>query len=162
MALKTDAFSAKKPPHARSKADAPRTDSQRSSPAKHAARRHAENDNPQAMIDAFLGELTDWRGDTLSTLRAIIRATDPAIFEEWKWSTPVWSHPRAGLVCTGEVYKSTVKMTFAKGAAVDDPDRLFNASLKGNTRRAIDLCQGDQIDELALQRLVRRAIASSK
>lgn len=162
MALKANAASAKKPPRARDKDDVPRADAQRSSPAKHAARPHAENDHAQALIDSFLGELTDWRGDTLSTLRAIIRAADPAIFEEWKWSTPVWSHPRAGLICTGEVYKSTVKLTFAKGAGVDDPDRLFNASLKGNTRRAIDLHEGDPLHERKLQALVRRVIAPGK
>ena len=108
-------------------------------------------------IDARIEELGDWRGKMLAKVRKIIRAADPEIVEEWKWNIPVWS--RAGIVCTGEVYKSAVKMTFAKGAAVADPSRLFNSSLTGNTRRAIDIHEGDKVDESALKELVRAAVA---
>jgi len=109
------------------------------------------------LIDARIAELNDWRGDMLARLRALIRQADPEVVEEWKWrGVPVWSH--AGIICTGETYKDTVKMTFAKGAALDDPSRLFNASLEGNTRRAIDFRKGDNVDGDALKALVRSAV----
>lgn len=108
-------------------------------------------------IDARIEELADWRGRLLARLRSLIQQADPGVVEEWKWrGVPVWSHD--GLLCTGETYKSVVKMTFAKGAALDDPSGLFNASLEGNTRRAIDFHEGDEIDEKALQALVRAAV----
>lgn len=111
-----------------------------------------------AAIDARIAELGDWRGEVLGRVRALIRAVDPAIVEEWKWrGTPVWS--RSGIVCTGETYQAVVKLTFAKGAALDDPAGLFNASLDGNVRRAIDIRQGEAVDAAALQALVMAAIA---
>ena len=110
-----------------------------------------------ASIDAKIKELSDWRGKTLAKVRAIMHAADPEIVEEWKWGTPVWS--RGGIVCTGETYKSAVKMTFAKGAALKDPASLFNSSLEGNVRRAIDLHENDTIDEAALKSLIRAAVA---
>ena len=113
--------------------------------------------SPSALIDARIAELGDWRGALLARLRALIRAADPGIVEEWKWRTPVWS--KAGIVCTGETYKQVVKLTFAKGAALPDPARLFNSSLDGNVRRAIDFRQADAVDEPALQALVRAAAA---
>ncbi|MBP0618858.1 DUF1801 domain-containing protein [Cupriavidus consociatus] len=110
------------------------------------------------LIDARIRELDDWRGQMLGRLRALVREADPEVVEEWKWrGVPVWSHD--GIVCTGETYKNVVKMTFAKGAAVADPAGLFNASLEGNTRRAIDFQEGDGIDEKALKALVRAAVA---
>ncbi|WP_029050157.1 DUF1801 domain-containing protein [Cupriavidus sp. amp6] len=110
------------------------------------------------LIDARIRELDDWRGQMLGRLRALVREADPEVVEEWKWrGVPVWSHD--GIVGTGETYKNVVKMTFAKGAAVDDPAGLFNASLEGNTRRAIDFQEGDKIDEKALKALVRAAVA---
>ena len=111
-------------------------------------------------IDARIRELGDWRGEMLARLRSVIRAADPAIIEEWKWSVPVWSHD--GIICTGETYKKVVKLTFAKGASVKDPSKLFNSSLEGNTRRAIDFHEGDEIDEGALKALVRAAAAVNK
>jgi hypothetical protein len=114
--------------------------------------------SPSQMIDEKIGALGDWRGKTLSKIRALIRQADPAVVEEWKWrGVPVWSHN--GIICTGETYKAVVKMTFAKGAALDDPSGLFNASLDGNTRRAIDIREGEAIDEEALKALVRSAMA---
>jgi hypothetical protein len=107
------------------------------------------------MIDQRIKELGGWRGKMLSRLRALIKEADPEAVEEWKWENPVWSHD--GLICTGEAYKSVVKMTFAKGAALDDPSRLFNSSLGGNTRRAIDFHEGETIDEEALKSLIRAA-----
>ncbi|PTT28657.1 DUF1801 domain-containing protein [Pseudomonas sp. HMWF021] len=108
-------------------------------------------------IDQRIKELTDWRGEVLARIRAIIHRADPEVVEEWKWrGVPVWSH--AGIICTGETYKSVVKMTFAHGAALDDPGGLFNASLEGNTRRAIDVHEGDTLDERALQALIQAAI----
>ena len=110
------------------------------------------------LIDARIAELGDWRGETLARIRRVIKRADPDVVEEVKWrGVPVWSH--AGIICTGETYKSAVKMTFAKGAALDDPAGLFNASLDGNTRRAIDLHEGDKIDETALVALIRAAVA---
>ena len=109
------------------------------------------------LIDARIRQLHDWRGEMLARLRALIREADPEVVEEWKWrGTPVWSHD--GIICTGETYKSIVKMTFAKGASLDDPAGLFNSSLEGNTRRAIDFHEGDEIDEKALKALVRAAV----
>src|SRR5689334_3825181 len=117
-----------------------------------------ESKSPSQLIDARIEELGDWRGEMLGRLRALVKKADPEIVEEWKWrGVPVWSH--AGLICTGETYKNVVKMTFAKGAALADPSGLFNASLDGNTRRAIDLHEGDTIDENALKSLVRAAVA---
>jgi len=112
---------------------------------------------PSRMIDERIEELGDWRGKTLSKLRALIKQADPDVVEEWKWNVPVWSHD--GLICTGETYKAAVKMTFAKGAAIEDPSRLFNSSLEGNTRRAIDFHEGEKIDEKALKALIRAAVA---
>ena len=119
--------------------------------------------SPSQLIEARIQELGDWRGETLSKVRGIIKEADPDVVEEWKWvkatnpGTPVWSH--AGIICTGETYKNAVKMTFAKGASLEDPSGLFNASLEGNTRRAIDLHEGDTIDERALKALIRAAVA---
>ncbi|WP_246285742.1 DUF1801 domain-containing protein [Nguyenibacter vanlangensis] len=116
-----------------------------------------EGQSPSRMIDEKIGALDDWRGGMLSRLRALIREADPEIVEEWKWrGVPVWSHD--GMVCTGETYRSVVKMTFARGAALDDPSGLFNASLDGNTRRAIDFHEGDAIDAAALKALIRAAV----
>ena len=110
------------------------------------------------LIDARIKELGDWRGTMLSRLRALVKQADPEVVEEWKWrGVPVWSHD--GLICTGETYKNVVKMTFAKGAALKDPARLFNSSLDGTTRRAIDFREGEKIDEEALKRLIRAAVA---
>src|SRR5687767_3302627 len=109
------------------------------------------------MIDERIDELGDWRGKMLAQLRALIKQADPEVVEEWKWSVPVWSHN--GLICTGEAYKKVVKMTFAKGAALEDPSGLFNSSLEGNTRRAIDFHEGDKINERALKALIREAVA---
>ena len=109
------------------------------------------------LIDARIKELGDWRGKTLARVRSLIKQADPEVVEEWKWrGVPVWSH--AGIICTGETYKSVVKMTFAKGASLEDPSGLFNSSLEGNTRRAIDLREGDKIDERALKALIRAAV----
>jgi hypothetical protein len=110
------------------------------------------------MIDQRIEELGDWRGKILSRIRTLIKQADPDVVEEWKWrGVPVWSHD--GLICTGETYKSVVKMTFAKGAALEDPSRLFNSSLEGNTRRAIDIREGEKIDAKALKALIRAAVA---
>ena len=114
--------------------------------------------SPSELIDERIEELGDWRGELLGRLRALVKQADPDIVEEWKWrGVPVWSHD--GMVCTGETYKKIVKMTFAKGAALEDPAGLFNSSLEGNTRRAIDFHEDEEIDEQALQRLVRAAVA---
>jgi hypothetical protein len=113
--------------------------------------------SPAQMIDERIRELGDWRGTMLAQLRALIKQADPEVVEEWKWrGVPVWSHD--GLICTGETYKNVVKMTFAKGAKLDDPSRLFNSSLDGNTRRAIDFHEGEKIDENALKALIRAAV----
>src|SRR5262244_3052306 len=120
-------------------------------------------ESASASIDERIKELGDWRGETLAKVRALIHDADPEIVEEWKWAkvtnpgTPVWSH--GGIVCTGETYKSVVKMTFAKGAALEDPAGLFNSSLEGNVRRAIDIKEGDKVDEAALKDLIRAAVA---
>jgi len=114
--------------------------------------------SPSDLIDARIAELGDWRGRMLGRLRALVKEADPEVVEEWKWrGVPVWEHD--GIICTGETYKNVVKMTFAKGAALDDPARLFNSSLDGNTRRAIDFHEGEKIDEKALKILVRAAVA---
>jgi hypothetical protein len=118
-------------------------------------------ESPSDLIDARIQELGDWRGELLSRLRALIKNAEPEVIEEWKWrGTPVWS--RCGIICTGETYKSVVKMTFAKGAALPDPSGLFNASLEGHTRRAIDFHEGDAVDEVALTELLRAAVALNK
>jgi hypothetical protein len=114
--------------------------------------------SPSQLIDVRIKELSDWRGETLARVRILIKQAYPEVIEEWKWrGVPVWSH--AGIICTGETYKNVVKLTFAKGASLEDPSGLFNASLEGNTRRAIDIHEGDKIDEKALQALVRAAVA---
>ena len=119
------------------------------------------SESPSQLIDARIQELGDWRGKMLSQLRTLIKQADPDVVEEWKWrGVPVWSHD--GLICTGETYKNVVKMTFAKGAALKDPLRLFNSSLEGNTRRAIDFHEGDKIDEQALKTLIRAAVSLNK
>jgi len=115
-------------------------------------------ESPSQQIDARIAELGDWRGETLARIRKLIKEADPDVVEEWKWrGVPVWYH--AGMICTGETYKNVVKMTFAKGAALDDPSSLFNSSLDGNTRRAIDIHQDDKINEKALKTLIRAAVA---
>ena len=114
-------------------------------------------DSPSQLIDGRIAELGDWRGEMLARVRSLIKQADPDVVEEWKWrGVPVWSH--AGILCTGETYRNVVKLTFARGAALADPSGLFNASLEGNTRRAIDLHEGDQIDEEALRALIRAAV----
>ena len=130
-------------------------------------RRDVKKSGPQTghsasqLIDARIKELTDWRGKTLSRLRSLVQEADPEVIEEWKWrGVPVWSHD--GLICTGETYKNVVKMTFAKGAALEDPTGLFNSSLEGNTRRAIDFHEGEKINEQALKTLVRAAVTLNK
>ena len=117
----------------------------------------SKGESPSELIDARIEELGDWRGKTLSRLRTLIKQADPGVVEEWKWGIPVWSHD--GLICTGETYKNVVKMTFQRGASLKDPSRLFNSSLDGNVRRAIDLHEGETIDEEALKALVRAAVA---
>ena len=115
-------------------------------------------DSPSRLIDARIKELSDWRGEMLARVRILIKQADPEVVEEWKWrGVPVWSH--AGMICTGETYKNVVKVTFAKGASLEDPSGLFNSSLEGNTRRAIDFHEGDKIDEKALKALIRAAVA---
>src|SRR5262249_20194219 len=132
-------------------------------PATKPAATKASPESPSGLIEARIKELNDWRGKTLARVRALIKQADPEIVEEWKWAkatspgTPVWSHD--GIICTGETYKNIVKMTFAKGAALKDPSGLFNSSLDGNVRRAIDIHEGDKIDEAALTDLIRAAVA---
>src|SRR5674476_62476 len=121
----------------------------------------AQGESPSRLIDARIKELDDWRGKTLSHVRALIKRADPEVVEEWKWrGVPVWSHD--GIICTGETYKSVVKLTFAKGASLGDPKGLFNSSLEGNVRRAIDIHEGDEIDEDAFKTLIRAAAALNK
>jgi hypothetical protein len=115
---------------------------------------------PSAKIDARIKELGDWRGKTLARLRKLIKQADPKVVEEWKWNVPVWSHE--GIICTGETYKTHVKLTFAKGARVKDPSKLFNSSLEGNTRRAIDFREGDEVDTDAFLALIRAAVEVNK
>ncbi len=120
-----------------------------------------ESSSPSRLIDARIKELGDWRGKTLSRLRALVKEADPEVIEEWKWrGVPVWSHE--GLICTGETYKTVVKVTFARGAALKDPSSLFNSSLAGNTRRAIDFHEGEEIDEQAFKTLIRAAVTLNK
>ena len=120
-----------------------------------------KSDSPSQLIDARIKELGDWRGQMLSRLRTLIKEADPEVVEEWKWrGVPVWAHD--GLICTGETYKNVVKMTFAKGAALEDPSQLFNSSLDGNTRRAIDFREGEKVNEKALKTLVRAAVTLNK
>jgi len=120
-----------------------------------------KSESPSQLIDARIKELGDWRGEMLSRLRALVKEADPEVVEEWKWrGVPVWEHD--GIICTGETYKSVVKMTFAKGAALQDPSGLFNSSLEGNTRRAIDFHEGEKIDEEALKTLVRAAVTLNR
>jgi len=120
----------------------------------------SKDESPSRLIDARIKELDDWRGKTLAHVRALIKQAEPEVVEEWKWSVPVWSHD--GLICTGETYKSAVKLTFAKGAWLEDPAGLFNSSLEGNVRRAIDLHQGDAMDEDAFKTLIRAAAALNR
>jgi hypothetical protein len=120
----------------------------------------ASTESASALIDARIEGLGDWRRDTLSRIRALIKEADPTVLEEWKWSNPVWSHD--GIICTGETYKKAVKTTFAKGASLPDPTGLFNSSLDGNVRRAIDFHEGDEVDENALKALIRAAVALNK
>ncbi len=117
-------------------------------------------ESASALIDARIEELGDWRGAMLAQIRAVIKAADPDVTEEWKWENPVWSHD--GLICTGETYKKAVKMTFAKGAFLKDPSGLFNSSLEGSTRRAIDVHEGETLDEKALKALIRAAVTLNK
>jgi hypothetical protein len=119
-----------------------------------------KGDAPSRLIDARIKALEGWRGKMLSRLRTLIKRADPEVVEEWKWNVPVWSHD--GIICTGEAYKSAVKLTFATGASLEDPARLFNSSLEGNVRRAIDFREGDRIDEKAFTKLVRAAVARNK
>ena len=119
-----------------------------------------QGDTPSKRIDARIKELDGWRGKTLARLRKLIKEADPKVVEEWKWNTPVWSH--GGIVCTGESYKAHVKLTFAKGARVKDPEGLFNSSLEGNTRRAIDFHEGDEVDADAFKKLICAAVAVNK
>ena len=119
-----------------------------------------QGDTPSKKIDARIKELDDWRGKTLASLRKVIKQADPDVVEEWKWNVPVWSHD--GIICTGETYKAAVKLTFAKGASLKDPAKLFNSSLEGNTRRAIDFREGDKIDADALKALIRAAATLNK
>jgi hypothetical protein len=119
-----------------------------------------QGDTPSKKIDARIKEMGDWRGKTLARLRKLIKEADPKVVEEWKWNVPVWSHE--GIICTGETYKAHVKVTFAKGARVKDPEGLFNSSLEGNTRRAIDFQEGDEIDADAFKKLIQAAVEVNK
>ena len=126
--------------------------------SKSGAKEGKGGDSPSQLIDARIKELSDWRGEMLARVRILIKQADPEVVEEWKWrGVPVWEH--AGIICTGETYKAVVKLTFAKGAALEDPSGLFNSSLEGNVRRAIDFHEGDRIDAKALQALIRAAVA---
>jgi hypothetical protein len=126
--------------------------------SKSASKEEKGGDSPSQLIDARIKELGDWRGEMLARVRSLIKKVDPEVVEEWKWrGVPVWEH--AGIICTGETYKDKVKLTFAKGASLDDPSGLFNSSLEGNVRRAIDIHEGDKIDEEALKALIRAAVA---
>ena len=125
------------------------------------ARKPAAAKNPASrLIDERIGDLEGWRGETLARMRAMILAADPGMIEEWKWSNPVWSHD--GIVCTGEAYKQVVKLTFARGARIADPSHLFNSSLTGNTRRAIDIHEGEKVAAVAFKKLVKAAVAENR
>jgi hypothetical protein len=129
--------------------------------AKNGPKKENEGDSPAQLIDARIAELGDWRGETLARIRKLIKQADPDVVEEWKWrGVPTWYH--GGMICTGETYKNVVKMTFTKGASLDDPSGLFNSSLDGNTRRAIDFHEGDKINEKALKALIRAAVDLNK
>jgi hypothetical protein len=117
----------------------------------------SQDQSASELISKRIAELGDWRGETLNRMRKLIKAADPHVIEEWKWMNPVWSHD--GIICTGESYKKVVKLTFAKGASLNDPARLFNSSLEGNVRRAIDIHEGEKVDDSAFKALVRRAVA---
>ena len=132
----------------------------KTSKAKSSSKGGNEGGSPAELIDERIRFLGDWRGETLARVRALIKQADPNVVEEWKWGGPVWSH--SGIICTGETYKAAVKLTFAKGASVEDPAGLFNSSLEGNTRRAIDLRAGDEIDEKAFKALIRAAVARNE
>ena len=119
-----------------------------------------KGDSVGEKVDARIAELDDWRGETLARVRKLIKQADPDVVEDWKWNIPVWKH--GGMICTGETYKSHVKLTFAYGAALKDPSRLFNSSLEGNVRRAIDIHEGERIDEKALKTLIRAAVAHNE
>jgi len=119
-----------------------------------------EGESASQLISKRIAELGDWRGETLSRMRTLIKAADPDVVEEWKWMNPVWSHD--GIICTGETYKKVVKLTFAEGASLKDPSRLFNSSLDGNVRRAIDIHEGEEVDESAFKALVRQAVALNR
>src|SRR5258708_265995 len=119
-----------------------------------------KSESPSRLIDTRIKELDDWRGKKLSHVRALIKQADPEVVEEWKWSVPVWSHD--GIICTGEVYKAAVKLTFLKGASLKDPSRLFNSSLEGNNRRAIDIHEDGEINEPALKKLIQAAVALNR
>lgn len=138
----------------------PKTTATKTSAAKSKTASTTSSVPASQLIDEKIAGLNDWRGETLARVRAIVKQAVPGVVEEWKWSIPVWSH--GGIICTGETYKTAVKMTFAKGAKVDDPSGLFNSSLEGNTRRAIDFHEGDKIDEKALKALVRAAAGLNK
>ena len=127
---------------------------------KSGSRKSGASGSASELIDARIRELDDWRGKMLGRLRGVVKSADPEVLEEWKWGIPVWSHD--GLICTGETYKKVVKMTFANGASLKDPSGLFNSSLEGNTRRAIDFHEGEKIDEKALKALVAEAVAFNK
>jgi hypothetical protein len=145
----------------KSKPQTNKSASQKPASQKPASQKPASQKSPSQLIDAKIKELDDWRGETLSRLRALVKEADPEVVEEWKWrGVPVWSHD--GLICTGETYKSVVKMTFAKGAVLKDPSRLFNSSLEGNVRRAIDVHEGDTVNEDALKALIRAAVALNR
>jgi hypothetical protein len=126
--------------------------------SKNGSKQGTGEDSPSRLIDERINELNDWRGETLARIRTLIKQADPEVVEEWKWrGVPTWYHD--GMICTGETYRNAVKMTFAKGAKLEDPSGLFNSSLEGNTRRAIDFHEGDKIDETALKALIRAAVA---
>jgi hypothetical protein len=125
-----------------------------------ATKSESNGDSPSLLIDAKIRELDDWRGKALAHVRALIKQADPEVVEEWKWSVPVWSHD--GIICTGETYKKAVKLTFAKGASLKDPSQLFNSSLEGNTRRAIDIHEDDEINEAAFKTLILAAAALNR
>ena len=123
-------------------------------------RTKTKGDTPEELISSRITDLGDWRGKILGRLRALIKQADPAVVEEWKWNVPVWSH--GGIICTGETYKAAVKLTFAKGASVPDPKKLFNSSLDGNTRRAIDFREGEKFSEAAFKALIKAAVKVNK
>ena len=126
--------------------------------SKNIPQQESGGDSPSQLIDGRIAELGDWRGETLAQVRSVVKEADPEVVEEWKWrGVPVWSH--AGIICTGEAYKNVVKLTFAKGASLEDPSGLFNASLDGNTRRAIDFQEGEEVNEEGLKTLTRAAVA---